>query len=695
MIDPNADSRRRVHLWIGWLLTALVVTLYFALPDGGVRGPLSEPSPDPESSAEPQKLDVVEVSPADANPGSAITIAYVGALDLNKVEAFVGKEPLTVLTRRDGWLVARLPADLSEGRVKIRVTSGEDRSKPYDIRIEPTNWRRPFRSLLGGLALLLFGIAVFARAAPEATGRLSARVLGRLSGGPLPLLAGSALGALAQSTTAAAGVLAALVSSSLLAVGAAASAFLGAQVGAASLPLLIGLIDPRGGLLIVALGVLWLAIASDRRTRAVARLVLGAGLIAFGLQTLRPGFEPFIQHPKLVSFVAGLGTDGPAQIAICASLGVALVALFQGPAPVVALVLVLARTAAHWELRTALAVLSGSGLGSAVGALLTTPQGQRGRLLAELYLVLGCFGTLFTATTIELWADLADWVVPGIPRGAGWDHPTLVPNLALHLGIAFALSQLVSSLLLLPAVAPIKRFLERLSPGSVPTEPGRSEDVPGAVHHGLLNVLSIVRHGVSRLSELTLEGHRDAGGFAEHRLADAQVRLDQLLSGPVVGLPGTPLGGALSRVAFSSLGFLRSVEAIQQKAQRLTDWRFAIASGQAQSSPLPQEDLEVLSEMHGLIERGLSSVIASLETKTLLDQETVLSGEIRLNRLEALMRARLGGGSRESAAVERRLAVLELVDAYEASGNQLYRLSEALSDWCEPNGATRSTPSAA
>jgi Na+/phosphate symporter len=151
--------------------------------------------------------------------------------------------------------------------------------------------------------------------------------------------------------------LAALVSSSLLAVGPAAIAFLGAQLGAATAPLVTGLIDPREGLVAVAVGVLWHGLASDRRSVAFARVVLGAGLIAVGLQTLRPGFEPFVQDPTLLSLVARLKSHSLLDLGLCASLGALLVAVLQGPAPVVVLVLVLAQTTAQWDLRTALLAL--------------------------------------------------------------------------------------------------------------------------------------------------------------------------------------------------------------------------------------------------------------------------------------------------------------------------------------------------
>ena len=174
------------------------------------------------------------MSPAETPPGTTVIIRYRGADDNAELGAFAGKAALEVVARRPGSMVARLPADMAYGRAKLRIADGDQRSKPYDLRIKAQNWRKPFRGLVGGLALLAFGIAVLARGIRETVGIGSARRLASLARNtPAALGFGTVAGALVQSTTAAAGLLAGLVTSSVIAVGPAAVAFLGAQLGAA------------------------------------------------------------------------------------------------------------------------------------------------------------------------------------------------------------------------------------------------------------------------------------------------------------------------------------------------------------------------------------------------------------------------------------------------------------------------------
>jgi hypothetical protein len=678
MAGSATPSRaRRLRLLFAWLCTALIIGIYVSLPDGDDAF-----SPDASHAALdqsiPTRIEVMGVTPSDPTPGSAVTVQFAGAENPQQVEAYIGKSALPVLSRLDDALVVRLPSALPPGHVKLRVADGEERSKPYDLRIKLENWRKPFRSVLGGFALLIFGIGVLGRGAREAVGLRSTHVLARWAQrGPAALGMGIGLGVLAQSTTAAASVLAGLVSSSMLALGPAAAAFLGAELGAATAPLISGLLDPREGLLVVALGVMWLGFATNRRTTALARLTLGIGLISFGLQTLRPGFEPFVQDPTLLSLVVKLRASGVLGVATCALLGALLVAIFQGPAPVCVLVLVLAQTTAQWDLRTALAVLSGSGLGAAIGAMLTSAAGRSSRKLALLNLMLGLGSTVLAACAVDLFALLADLVVPGIPHEIRWGKRVLMPNLGLHLGVAFAMSQLASAVLLLPASFPLARLIERWFPQDRVSSLPNVGDAARVTRARLLEVAEVQLSALAPLRELALDGDRDAGRRVELAISEAQALLAELIAGPVMALGDAPESRALRSAALTSVQLQRSLEGLERQAERFVDARVAL-SHDGRPHELAASDLAALDEMHLNLSTAGGAVRDALRGKAAIDLDTARASEIAMNALEARLRKGVLEGDPQS--VRGHLAVLKLADAYEATGNQLYRLSEVLAE---------------
>jgi hypothetical protein len=674
----EAARARRLRIILAWVLSALLLGAYGLMPEGPSESALDGSAQAP-AETEPGKLDIVGVSPSVASPGSALEIYYVGPEPAPPPRVFAGKKELEVLAQKTGSLIARLPLDSQQRRIKVRVVRGEDRSKPFDVQIQPVSWQKMFRNLVGGLALLLFGIAAFSRGAREAIGVDSAAKLTHLARRSVTaLLLGVGMGALLQSTTAMAGLLVGLVGTSLLAVGPAAAAFLGAGIGATTMPLLTGIIAPREGLLVVAVGVLVKALAPDRRFAAIGRVVLGAGFVAFGLFLLRQGFEPFVSSPTLLPIVDRLSADSWAGLALASLLGAALVAALQSPAPVIVLVLGFAQTTGHWDLKTAVAVLSGSGLGAAVGGLLTMPASRRSRRLVEVNLLLGALSTLIAASTAGLWASLADRLVAGAPQEMSWGKRVLLPNLGLHLGVALALSQAAVAVLLVPVIPFVVRAFEKRFPDGVEGRLPQVGDAAGVVRSGLVGALRRLTKSLVAIERLALSGGREAGREAEHELSDARAAIEELVAGPVTALPASLEGAQLSGAMFASRQLVRSLEGVLTRAEELVDRRIALSAVQGGSPSLPGDDQQMLREMQGLLQDALSAVLHTLETRTPTDIEAARSREIRVNGLEARARRALLVAARDRAPAAGRLAVLELADAYEAAGNQAYRLAEAL-----------------
>jgi hypothetical protein len=378
---------------------------------------------------------------------------------------------------------------------------------------------------------------------------------------------------------------------------------------------------------------------------------------------------PFVQHLRADTF-RGLLT--------CALLGAALVAAFQGPAPVVVLVLGIAQTTGHLDLRTALAILTGSGLGAAVGALLTAPVGARSRRLAQLHLLLGLTSTVLALASVRIWSGLADRLVAGSPHDIEWGKRVLLPNMGKHLGVAFALSQLAIALVLVPAVPLLARLLARLRPERAVPALRTVGDRVRLMRERLVRAARAQREALAALPELALHGLRSAGRAAEHALADARTTLEEALPLGAAGPEPSPL----ARPAFALLGLQRSFEGLLGQAERLTDRRVAVAAGADALPPLSGREEAVIAGMQALLLRGLAAIGESLDGGPGVDLEQARGREIEMNGYEARARGAVlaAANPRAGEALASEIGVLELVDAYETAGNQLYRVAEALSE---------------
>jgi hypothetical protein len=168
------------------------------------------------------------------------------------------------------------------------------------------------------------------------------------------------------------------------------------------------------------------------------------------------------------------------------------------------------------------------------------------------------------------------------------------------------------------------------------------------------------------------------GQEAEQALSAARRDLDFLLGGPLREAAGR---AALGGVAFSVLQLGNALDHLLSRTERMIDAQIVDAS---QAQPAERsEGQSMLARLHALLSESLSAVRTSLSQGRPLDLDAARSREIEMNRLEATARSLLldsedrAGRLDEGAA---QLPLLQVVDAYEASGNQVYRLAEQLGD---------------
>jgi hypothetical protein len=258
-----------------------------------------------------------------------------------------------------------------------------------------------------------------------------------------------------------------------------------------------------------------------------------------------------------------------------------------------------------------------------------------------------------------------------------WNGKHLLSPFGWPVVVAFALSQLTAAVILLPLLPLLLHWLERVLP-----EPAQAE-LPAAaavetVRGGLAVALAAQLAALPSVLELALDGLRGAGRSAEHRLVDAHSALATLFAGPVLVLPSTSAGTDLGRVALACRQLQRALEALLEQAERLTENRILYSEPGARVLRLAEADQALLREVHGLISTGLSSVLGHLRAGTPPDPDETRAREIRLNATESRTRYALLRDGLESHDVQQSLGLIELIDAYEMAGNQLYRLSETL-----------------
>ena len=671
-MNDVGERRDRLRTVTRWTLTVVLIAL--AIAEGGPDE--DRPVPEASDDATTSTLKITSISDANVSPGDAIIVSFSGATDTPPLEARLAKRPTEIVVREPGSAVIRVPSDLPYGKAALRLHQGSQKSKAWDVQVRASNYRKLLGRLIGGLALFVFGLGMLALGVRGLAGRRVRTLLGKLTERPVRAVGvGVLVGGLTQLTSSAAAFTVSLVEARLLAVASAVPIFVGAQLGASITGALLPVGLTRESLLVIAIGVLWSRLATDRRATAIAKIVLGAGLMLYGLHLLQTGVEPLVSSPRVLPYLGYLRGDGfDAQLA-CAASGALLAIVLQGPGPVYVLVIGLAQTTGALPLANALAILAGTNLGAALGMAMVAWQSERGaHPLARPQVLFGATATIAALAMLPVWTAIATAVVGGAAGTSASGHHVVEAHIAWRLAIGFAGSQLVVTAAWLAALPALARRTRRPGAASgAPADPAAIADIVVDARRELAKILERQRFAADVAFETSCAGDRTRAVESEAALGEARRLLEARLA---------TLGR--SEVAAAAEPLMPTAVATLQ-LQRVVEQLVAVAElGVERGLRLSTDEQARLRGMAELARESFDAAITAIDHSVPADLEAAGAREIRMNQLEAEGRTvttRARRATNDSAAI--RVSIAELIDSYEHVGNHLYRLAKTLADYAE------------
>ena len=651
-----ASGRERLRTVVRWLLSLAVVGFIISDWGGDDEHVTPQPSDEPDGSL---TFQITSIGEADVNPGDAVVVQYEGADPAKPLEATIAHHAAEVIVRNSSSVVVRVAPNAPTGKAGLRLVQGDKRTKSWDLQIRPNKHRKLITRLLGGLALFLHGLGLLAIGLRGLAGSRVRALLGRWTrSAPQAVGVGILVGGVTQLTTSAAAFAVGLVDARLLALGPTVAIFVGAQLGASLTGALLPVALASESLLVITLGLLWTRLATGRRGAAIARVLLGTGLMLYGLHLLQTSVQPLVSDPKILPYVEYLRDPGMLALALCAIAGALIALVLQGPGPVYILVIGLSQTGVI-PLANAFAILAGTNLGAALGmSLISWQSGKLTRPLAAPHLGFGAFAMAFALATIPLWIA----VTPGADV-IQYGQRVVRPDVSRYVALGFALTQIAAGalwLLVLPRLT--RRAIRR----PVVVAPSEAPDVLAlGVQRELANVLVAHQEALDGALEMSCTSDRGRGAATEATLTEARRSLEKqyavVASGSSVQLDRT------AQTVISMLQLQRQVEQLVSVAE------LAIERG-VRLSP---DDQACLRKLHGVASESYAAATAALARGVAVDIEAAGGREIQMNLLEVeARRAPMITKRNESGSFG--LGLTELIDTYEHVGNHLFRLCKTL-----------------
>ena len=265
-----------------------------------------------------------------------------------------------------------------------------------------------FTTLLGSVALLLWGVRMVRTGAlrgfgTELRNTIATRTRSKFSA----FLAGIGVTGILQSSTATAILLASFSARNLIALPLALAVMLGADVGSALAAQIFSLDVKWLWSVLVAAGVFLFLVSTDDRRKALARVVIGLGLIFLALGHIGIAAAPLRESPTFHSIASSLA--GEPLLAIL--LAAAMAWLAHSSLSIVLLVMSLCATHTI-PLPLALVFILGANIGGAIApflSLLSSPATARRVPLGNMIMRLVCAIPLFFAVK-PIAASVSDYV---------------------------------------------------------------------------------------------------------------------------------------------------------------------------------------------------------------------------------------------------------------------------------------------
>lgn len=318
--------------------------------------------------------------------------------------------------------------------------------------------------LVGGLGLFLFGMKIMSEGLQKVAGDRMRKILAALTNNRLiGTLVGLAVTAIIQSSSATTVMVVGFVNAGLMSLVQSIGVVLGANIGTTVTAQLIAFKITKFALPAIGLGAGLKLFSSSRRWTYIGEILLGFGILFFGLQIMEQAFEPLKQSQEFREMFVLVGNHHLVGVLI----GAVLTMIVQSSSATIGITIALASTGLI-SFEASVALILGENIGTTITANLaaigTNLAARRTAFAHFLFNVLGVAYILalfpyFIHFINSVTPGDADFVIQTQQQAASFGGVLGdKPFIARHIANAHTLFNVVNTLVFLPLVGLLARL---------------------------------------------------------------------------------------------------------------------------------------------------------------------------------------------------------------------------------------------
>ncbi len=264
---------------------------------------------------------------------------------------------------------------------------------------------------LGGLGLFLFGMKIMSEGLQKVAGNKMRKILRLVSNNRF---VGCGVGAIVtsviQSSSATTVMLVGFVDAGLMNFVQATGVVLGANIGTTVTAQLIAFKITAYALPAITAGVVLKFFLGRRKWIYVGDVLLGFGLIFFGLATMKDGFAPLKDHPSFVALFTRFNADDMLSISLCILVGTVMTMILQSSSATIGVTMALA-SQGLLNFEASVALILGDNIGTTITAQLASIGASiNARRTARAHAIFNVLGVLLIIVFFPWFLKMVIWI---------------------------------------------------------------------------------------------------------------------------------------------------------------------------------------------------------------------------------------------------------------------------------------------
>ncbi|PKN40966.1 MAG: transporter [Deltaproteobacteria bacterium HGW-Deltaproteobacteria-18] len=321
---------------------------------------------------------------------------------------------------------------------------------------------------LGGLGIFILGMKLMTEGLQMAAGNRIRNVLKAVSDNRVVGFAtGAAVTALVQSSSATTVMLISFVSAGLMSLTQAVGVMLGCNVGTTMTAQLIAFKLSNLALPAIAIGVPLKYFSTRKKYRYLGEVILGFGLLFFGMTVMGDGLKPLRVEPEFIAFFTKFNASSLGGILLCVATGCGLTMILQSSSATVGLTMALA-TQGLLDFPSAMALVLGENIGTTITAELATIGASNidSHRAARSNTMFNVLGVIIMLLIFPWFLQGVEWITQNVMGAEPWDIHVgeEYPHVARYLANGHTLFNLTNALVFLVFLPVLVRIGTWMSP---------------------------------------------------------------------------------------------------------------------------------------------------------------------------------------------------------------------------------------